>query len=139
MIESSGMNEKQFNIVTDGQSVKDQARQLMHSLLCEERTPDCYMRTCAQCKPNTQKLVDSIEQTLIDNEKENIRFEVWESTDKMAIQVKESPADEFALMMGDKLEAFAKHHFIVREQERAYKEIRENLPLNHALCVADFA
>ena len=57
----------------------------------------------------------------------------------MRVQTKTASAEDFANEFVKKLEDFGKHWHVVQEQEKAYKDLTKNLPINTALAVSDFA
>ena len=138
-MESAGMDAKTFPGVVCQGSPRDQAQHILDQLLCEGKTKECYQRTCHERKGKTEDLKDTIESTFLENGKSTVYWEEWKNTDRMRVLTSSLEPDAFADMFVHKLEEFGKHFYVVKEQEKAFRDLCKNLPLNTSLAVSDFA
>ena len=117
------------------------SKDLMYSLLCPEvsRSEDCWKSKCDECISNKEILQDKIQQTLENENIENVSYDLWVSTDRAEKVTENKSAVEFSNMLVEMLNDLKLHHFISKVQYQAFLDMKENLGTNEAICVGDFS
>lgn len=117
---------------------KDFLETLTNSLMCKDKTTDCYLRYCENCKSSAiceQLISDEIEEACI----EEIHFEQWVTTDRCDIETFVKKPDEFVSFLISKLEKLIPHDFIKNEQSKFLKTCKSNLNYGEFLVICDFS
>ena len=112
---------------------------MMEKLLCLEKTDDCYRRLCPQCKDNKDDLIEEIESILQDMGVQMVSYEMWTNQDRCKVASFCKPPADFARFLVGKLEEFATHVYVDKNQSHHIKSLQKNLPENTCFIIGDFS
>lgn len=112
------------------------AHLFMDKLVCDIGNQDCMMSRCASCPPNSV-LLDRLRS--FTNERETIKFQPWESTDRTALAVSELPTDDFLRKLVYMISDLTRHHFVAKQQGKYCRDLKETLKPNECLLQGDYS
>lgn len=122
---------KKFNIPNDMKTYTD-------SLLCANKTANCYLRRCKDC-PDSSSLENNLTKQLEQKYIEQLSFEQWVTTDRCDLETIVKSADEFLPFFCLKLESWIPHDFVKTEQSEFLKNTKSKLQDGEFLAILDFS
>ena len=143
MLQSSVLCQEQFRVLVPDCPPNKALLPWMFAerVMCEEgvRTRECHMRQCPVCKDKTGKLAQEIENICAELDIDVLEFELWESTDRVAVIEKVETVDSFIEIFATKIDKLVSHRYEYKSQDRFYNDLKTSLPLNWAIAAGDFA
>ena len=120
---------------------RKQAKALMKKILCPEgaRTEDCFHRSCSDCRHLRGDLEEEIEAIFQANSISSVLFEKWTTQDRTEVKTFNVPPGDFAKLVVNDIEDWTTHQYVDKQQQRWYKNMIEDLPLDTCLIVPDFS
>lgn len=113
-------------------------KMLTGSLLCENTTSNCYLRSCSDC-PDSSSLENTLFAEFEEKYIDQLSFEQWVTTDRCDIETIVKPVDEFVSYFCLKLESLIPHDFIKTEQSSFLKNTKNTLQNGEFLVICDFS
>ena len=107
-------------------------------IMCNPPSPHCYFGECDAC-PKTEKLREYLTTSLEENDRDQITYKQWVSTDRSTLETRCAPLEEFVDILCEKLELLRSHSFIASEQAVFYANCKEMLKVGVFLVTADFS
>ena len=113
----------------------------MKKILCPEgaRTEDCFHRSCSDCRHLRGDLEEEIEAIFQANSISSVLFEKWTTQDRTEVKTFNVPPGDFAKLVVNDIEDWTTHQYVDNQQQRWYKNMIEDLPLDTCLIVPDFS
>ncbi|CAH0550960.1 unnamed protein product [Brassicogethes aeneus] len=113
-------------------------RDILLSTICESQSNDCYRGTCKKC-PGDEKLEKILRCQLESNYIDDITYYQWQQTDRCSLEKITASADEFIEKLLSNIPNVRKHDFVAKKQSDFFKRVRDNLPHDEVLVIADFS
>lgn len=110
---------------------------LKNRLLCENKTDDCYLRECENCKNNSLEpfLIDIFDKASI----LTIKRKCWIVSKRTDLMDVEEEIDSFIENFDTNLKKFLTHEFKLIKQQSFIKSAKASLTANSILLQIDFA
>jgi hypothetical protein len=96
---------------------------LMDKIVCDTSNHACMFKKCQKC-PGSKPLFDFL--TNLTSDKQQIKFNQWETTDRSTLLYFELTASDFIDLLVKKIDALTTHHLIAKEQSKFCKELKKN-------------
>jgi hypothetical protein len=96
---------------------------LMDKIVCDTSNHACIFKKCQKC-PGSKPLFDFL--TNLTSDKQQIKFNQWETTDRSTLLYFELTASDFIDLLVKKIDALTTHHLIAKEQSKFCKELKKN-------------
>lgn len=122
MIVGGKMKEIKINQSSD----LDDYKQGLSQIMCQEKTPNCYLNKCKECPGVAQlkeKNLNHFEEEMV----ENITYKQWVSVDRCTFETFCKTVEEFVDSFCEQLVGLKKHSFIASQQSQYYKHLKENI------------
>ena len=111
---------------------------VMEEAVCDINNRSCMMRDCQDC-PGQQAVINFIKDLPAMEDKDEIRYKQWVSTDRCTLQDIVQSTDDFLESFSAAIIKLLRHHQISREQADAFKRAKECLDDHTGVLVLDFA
>lgn len=119
--------------------IREQYKDLIKLLLCEEPKRECKLRHCNEC-PSNQNLIRFLEEKFGDyDENDTIEYKQWISTDRTEMINSSSQLYAFIEDLTTKLEKLIPHSFIAKSQSSHFKSLKESSSTDIATVLLDFS
>ena len=116
-------------------------KDLMEKSVCDITNPDCMLHHCKKCPG--EKAVKNYLSTLERlNDKDEIKYSRWTSTDRSTIETVVVPVENFIEDLSGKIRKLTRHHYIAKIQVKFMQNITQNadeLDDNVVVVMGDFS
>lgn len=114
-------------------------KDVLNNIICKVPTSKCYFSDCVNC-PGSDNLKARFEEAFELNSIENVSFKQWMQIDnKCVLETIIKPTEEFLDYLFQSLPKLLRHSFIASQQSAYLRHLKENLPQNECIILADFA
>lgn len=107
-------------------------------MLCKERTNECYLSKCANC-PGKSAVEEYLCDVFVENDIELITMKQWVNSERCSLETITKTADIFISEFTEDIAKLITHDFIARKQQEHLKYRKQNLAINEAVIICDFA
>jgi len=90
-------------------------RDAITMIVCDSPNADCFLNLCLSC-PGKDRLKSHLSAILEDNNIENIKYQVWQQTDRSTLRTEVSESEVFVEELCNRILALKPHSFIAKEQ-----------------------
>lgn len=111
-------------------------------LLCDEKTPDCWLMECEKCSDSEVLLhmfEEKLERYFEEKGQDNVTIHQWVNTDRSNLDIKTLPVEEFIELLFDLLFRLRDYHFIAKDQTKYFINCKENVQPGEAVISGDFS
>lgn len=113
-------------------------KQCLSQIMCQEKTPYCYLNKCEKC-PGVAKLQEKLLNHFEEGMIETITYKQWVSVDRCTFETFCKTVEEFVDSFCEQLVGLKKHSFIASQQSKYYKHLKENIQEDEAVVSLDFS
>lgn len=125
--------------LTNGEFPIKTYKDVLSNIICKEPTSKCYFSNCVNC-PGSDNLKTRFEEAFQLNSIENVSFKQWMQIDnKCILETITKPTEEFLDYLFQSLPKLLRHSFIASQQSSYLRHLKENLPQNECIVIADFS
>ena len=110
---------------------------VMEKAVCDIQNRSCMMRECLDC-PGQPGVIDFITNLSAIEDKDEIRYKKWVSTDRCTLQDVTETSEEFIESFSSAIIKLLRHHQVSREQSDAFRRSKECLDNRTGVLVGDF-
>ena len=107
-------------------------------ILCTKSTVDCFLLNCQKCL-KMEEFSDLVLRLLEKNNREQVIFSTWQSTDRCRLVQQCLSAEDFVEELCNRFKSLIPHHFIATAQSEFFSNKKENLRDDEVLVYCDFA
>lgn len=108
-------------------------------MVCDNPTPSCHFGECQKCQDNIDTIKNYLEKLFESEGIDEIKYQLWESTDRSTLLTRLQETDEFIQELCEKLIVLRQHDFLARQQA-SYLDLRkQTLQEGEVLVFCDFA
>lgn len=126
-------------LMTHGAGIKEDYKELILHMVCEEASRECMLRHCDKC-PSKEKLIEFLELKFEDcDAEEKVEYNQWVSTDRTEMIRCSSSVEEFIEVLVGKLNKLIPHSFIAKSQSHYFKQLKETSNPSVAIISMDFS
>jgi len=112
-------------------------KDLLELLVCDISDYNCMMSMCENC-PDKEIILEMLQESE-EEMPDDVTFKQWVTTDRAELVTMVKSQDEYLETLLEKLHNLKSHHYVSKIQSQFMKEIKERLPENECIVLADFA
>lgn len=111
---------------------------LMEKCVCDMHNDKCMLGQCRNCpgKIGVEEYLKTLPEL---DERDNISYLQWISTDRSTLTTIVSSTDEFIATLSSKILSLTRHHYISKSQSEYLKYCKQNLDNTEVLILGDFS